>query len=257
MRNFLQTQYIGIVGDGIGNGPYHPPIMTENIPCYDAHMDDSDYTVFSIPLSSVSYPRLLKEIPDPPNILYVRGRGAKINLTKTIAVVGSRHPTQYGIFVTKKIVRDLVHRGFTIVSGLATGIDTVAHETAIAAEGKTIAVLGCGIDIIAPPSNARLYWDIIDGHGVVVSEIPPGIRTDKKRFVTRNRIISGLSLGVVVTEGAKKSGTLITARFAAEQSREVFAVPGPVTSVNSGAASYLLKNGAKLVESADDIIEEL
>jgi DNA processing protein len=210
-----------------------------------------------LPIDSPKYPRLLKEIPDPPAVLYVRGSGSKINLEKTIAVVGTRHPTPYGIAVTKKLVSDLVSRGFTIVSGLALGIDAVAHRATLNAGGKTIAVLGCGIDIIAPPSNARLYWDIVHGHGAVISEIPPGVRTDKKRFVTRNRIISGLSLGVLVIEGGEQSGTLITAKYAAEQGRDVFAVPGPITSKYSRASAILLKNGAKLVESADDIIEEL
>ena len=210
-----------------------------------------------IGLGDNRYPRLLKEIPDPPECLYVLGSGSKINLNKTIAVVGTRNVTLYGREITKKLVMELVAHGFTIVSGLALGVDTVAHETAIDAGGKTIAVLGCGIDIIAPPSNARLYWDIVGGHGAIVSEIPPGIRTDKKRFVTRNRIISGLSLGVVVIEGTDHSGTLITAKYAAEQGREVFAVPGPVTSKYSRASSILLKNGAKLVESASDILEEL
>lgn len=203
------------------------------------------------------YPRLLKEIPDPPAVLYVRGTGSKIQMEKTIAVVGTRHVTPYGRQITKKLVTELVKRGYTIVSGLAYGVDAIAHQAAIDAGGKTIAVLGAGIDIIAPPSNAMLYWDIVHGHGAVISEIPPGVRTDKKRFVTRNRIISGLSLGVLVTEGARKSGSLITANYAATQGREVFAVPGPVTSIYSGAVSFLLKNGAKLVESVDDIIEEL
>lgn len=211
-------------------------------------------TVF---LRDPRYPRLLREISDPPALLYVRGRGTKINLEKTIAVVGTRHVTGYGRAITIKLVTELAARGYTIVSGLAYGVDTVAHQAAITAGGKTIAVLGCGIDIIAPASNAKLYWDIVEGHGAVVSEIPPGVRTDKKRFVTRNRIISGLSLGVVVIEGGDKSGTLITARYAADQGREVFAVPGPLTSPYSRAPSILLKNGAKLVESADDIIEEL
>ncbi len=208
-------------------------------------------------ITNPKYPRLLREISDPPAVLYVRGRGSKINLEKTIAVVGTRHITKYGEDVTKKLVCELVARGFTIVSGLAYGVDAVAHQAAIDAGGKTIAVMGCGIDIIAPPSNATLYWDIVAGHGAVVSEIGPGIRTDKKRFVTRNRIISGLSLGVVVIEGGEHSGTLITAKYAADQGREVFAVPGPITSKYSRASSILLKNGAKLVESADDIIEEL
>ena len=124
-------------------------------------------------------------------------------------------------------------------------------------KGKTIAVLGSGIDNITPPSNAKLYWEIVNGHGAVISEFPGKILTEKKRFVTRNRIISGLSLGIVVIEGTDHSGTLITAKYAAEQGREVFAVPGPVTSKYSRASSILLKNGAKLVESASDILEEL
>ena len=212
--------------------------------------------IASFYLHSVGYPRLLKEIPDPPSILFVRGRGQKINLNKTIAIVGTRHVSSYGAGVTERLVQGLVAEGFAIVSGMANGVDTVAHWSAIRAGGKTIAVLGCGVDIIAPSGNATLYREIIHGHGAVVSEIPPGVWTDKKQFVTRNRIISGLSLGVVVIEGSDKSGTLITAKYAAEQGREVFAVPGPITSKYSRAANILLKNGAKLVESASDIIEE-
>jgi DNA processing protein len=210
-----------------------------------------------IGLDDSRYPKLLREIPDPPEVLYVLGTGSKINLEKTIAVVGTRHVTPYGVAMTKKLVTDLVARGFTIVSGLAYGVDAVAHRAAIAAAGKTIAVLGCGIDIIAPAVNTELYWRIARGNGAVVSEIPPGVRPGKKKFVTRNRIISGLSLGIVVIEGTDHSGALITAKYAAEQGREVFAVPGPVTSEYSRASSILLKNGAKLVESVSDILEEL
>lgn len=216
-----------------------------------------DESIATLPIAHPQYPRLLKEIPDPPQVLYVRGNFEKISFNKTIAVVGTRQVTPYGREVTRKLVTDLVKKGFTIVSGMALGVDTVAHWAAIAAGGKTIAVLGCGIDIIAPASNARLYWAIVNGGGVVVSEIPPGVRTDKKQFVTRNRIISGLSLGVVVVEGDKHSGALITAKYAAEQGREVFAVPGPITSIYSRAPAILLQNGAKLVQSADDILEEL
>lgn len=216
-----------------------------------------DIRIVTLRLTDSKYPRLLKEISDPPDVLYVRGTGTKINLEKTIAVVGTRHVTSYGALITKKLVKDLVFLGYTIVSGLAYGVDAIAHKSAIDAGGKTIAVLGCGIDIIAPPSNTDLYWRIIRGNGAIVSEVPPGVKTDKRKFVTRNRIISGLSLGVVVTEGARCSGSLITANYAAQQGRDVFAVPGPVTSKYSGAASFLLKNGAKLVESASDIAEEL
>lgn len=208
-------------------------------------------------ISDPRYPRLLKEISDPPSSLWVLGRGTHINMEKTVAVVGTRRITPYGADITQRIVSGLVKNGVTIVSGMAIGVDTAAHRAAIDAGGKTVAVLGCGIDIIAPAVNASLYWDIAGGRGAVVSEIPPGIRTDKKQFVTRNRIISGLSLGVVVIEGGEHSGTLITAKYAADQGRDVFAVPGPVTSPVSRAANILLKNGAKLVESADDILEEL
>lgn len=208
-------------------------------------------------ITDAKYPVLLKEIPDPPKILWIRGHGDKINLSKTIAIVGTRQITPYGEKVTRTLAGELVGQGYTIVSGMAMGVDTVAHQSAINAGGKTIAVLGCGIDIIAPQRNTDLYWHIVNGHGAVVSEFAPGVHPDKKRFVTRNRIISGLSKGVVVIEGTDRSGTLITARYAAEQGREVFAVPGPITSKFSRAASTLLKNGAKLVESADDILEEL
>lgn len=212
-----------------------------------------------ITLNDPKYPKLLKEISDPPFLLYIRGinTGKPINMEKTIAVVGTRRVTPYGKVATQKIVKELVEKGFTIVSGLAYGVDAIAHQTAIDCGGKTIAVLGCGIDIMYPASNASLYRSIANGGGAVVSEMPPGARPDKKLFVTRNRIISGLSRGVVVIEGGEHSGTLITARYAAEQGREVFAVPGPITSEGSRGPAILLKQGAKLVESADDIIEEL
>lgn len=208
-------------------------------------------------ITDTRYPPLLRQIPDAPFVLYVKGRGTKINLEKAIGVVGTRNITPYGKQVTRRLVTDLVKRGYTIVSGLALGVDTVAHQAAIDAGGKTIAVLGCGIDIVAPSGNATLYRDIVGGCGAIVSEMPLGLRPDKGLFVTRNRIISGLSLGVVVTQGAEDSGALITARYAAEQGRDVFAVPGPITSKYSRATSVLLKNGAKLVESVNDIMEEI
>lgn len=211
-------------------------------------------------ISDPKYPMLLKKIPDAPFLLYVRGKRGKdsIDLERTIAVVGTRKVSRYGVEVTQKIVTDLVAIGTTIVSGLAYGVDAVAHQAAIDAGGKTIAVLGCGIDIIAPPSNTRLYRSIAEeGHGALVSEMPLGLRPSKGLFPARNRIISGMSLGVLVTEGADDSGALITARYAAEQGREVFAVPGPITNPMSRAPAKLLKSGAKLVESVDDIVEEL
>ncbi|MBI5620388.1 DNA-protecting protein DprA [Candidatus Gottesmanbacteria bacterium] len=206
------------------------------------------------------YPKRLKEIPDAPFLLYVKSKPGqeKLHLDRTIAVVGTRKITKYGEQVTRTIVQGLVAYGFTIVSGMAYGVDAVAHQTAIDTGGKTIAVLGCGIDIIAPPSNAKLYREIgQEGSGAIVSEMPLGLRPNKGLFPARNRIISGLSMGVVVTEGADDSGALITARNATEQGRDVFAVPGPITSPYSTGPASLIKKGAKLVERVEDILEEL
>jgi DNA processing protein len=192
--------------------------------------------------------------------LYVKGHGndKPIELARTIGVVGTRKITRYGEDVTKRLVTELIQYGFTIVSGMAYGVDTTAHQTAIGCGGKTIAVLGCGIDIIAPPGNDRLYHRICDeGHGAIVSEMPLGLRPNKGLFPARNRIISGLSLGVLVTEGADDSGALITARNAGEQGREVFAVPGSISSPYSKGPLKLIKNGAKLVEDVNDILDEL
>ncbi len=206
------------------------------------------------------YPKLLKQIPDAPFVLYIKSKPGmeKLHLDRTIGVVGTRKITHYGVEVTKRLVEGLVAHGFTIVSGLAYGVDATAHQAAIDCGGKTIAVLGCGIDIIAPPSNARLYHQVgEEGYGAIVSEMPLGLRPNKGLFPARNRIISGLSLGVLVTEGADDSGALITARNASEQGREVFAVPGPITSPYSRGPARLIKNGAKLVENVEDILEEL
>lgn len=205
------------------------------------------------------YPKLLRQIPDAPFLLYILGKKTSqpIDMSRTIAIVGTRNITPYGRDITERLTRGLVECGFTIVSGMAYGVDAVAHKTALECGGKTIAVLGCGIDIIAPPSNAHLYHAIADGGGAIVSEMPLGLRPNKGLFPARNRIISGLSLGVVVTEGADDSGALITARNAGEQGREVFAVPGPVTSRYSKGPAKLLKNGATLVETTDDILDGL
>lgn len=210
-------------------------------------------------LNDAGYPALLKEIPDAPYVLYVKGHKPRtpIDLTRTIGVVGTRKNTPYGREATERLVTDLVREGCTIVSGLAMGIDAIAHQAALDAGGSTIAVLGCGIDIIAPSVNARLYADIVNGGGAIVSEMPLGHRPAKGLFPARNRIISGLSLGVVVVEGTKESGALITAKNAAEQGREVFAVPGPITSGNSEGPAWLLRDGATLVTSAADILGEL
>lgn len=250
--------------------------LTESFDHFRKTFDVDDYLkkldtlhVHCLPFNDTRYPKLLSQISDAPFLLYVLGKPSyvetsvgkrdkmPINLERTIAVVGTRRVSTYGREVTERLVADLVDAGMTIVSGMAYGVDAVAHQAAIDAGGKTIAVLGCGIDIIAPSSNADLYHAICNGNGAIVSEMPLGLRPTKGLFPARNRIISGLSLGVLVTEGADDSGALITARNAGEQGREVFAVPGNITSQLSRGPSKLLKNGAKLVESAEDILEEL
>lgn len=225
---------------------------------YQKQLIDAHIGVVTI--DDIRYPKLLKEIVDPPFLLYVKGKhtGTPIPMEKTIAIVGTRKASPYGISITKQFVRDLVAAGYTIISGMAYGIDAVAHQTAIAYGGKTIAVLGCGVDIIAPYSNAPIYRKLAyEGYGAVVSEMPMGLKPEKGLFVARNRIISGLSRGVVVIEGEKDSGTLITARCAGEQGRDVFAVPGPITSPTSSGPAKLLKSGAILVESVHDILEHI
>lgn len=206
------------------------------------------------------YPSGLAQISDPPIVLYVNVKKGteKIDLSKTIGVVGTRQVTSYGRSVTESLVKALVSYGFTIVSGMALGVDAIAHCSALENGGKTIAVLGCGVDIVAPSSNRNIYDSILStGQGAIISEMPLGHMPSKGLFPARNRIISGLSLGVIVTEGAEDSGALITAKFAADQGREVFAVPGPITSVFSKGPSKLLKNGATLVETAEDVLDAL
>jgi len=179
------------------------------------------------------------------------------NWNRAVAVVGTRKITNYGKEVTRQIIAGLVSAGCFIVSGLAYGVDAVAHATAIETGGFTIAVLGCGVDVIHPVSNTLLYNEIVNGKGWVISEYPVGQFATVGLFPARNRIISALSRGVVVTEGAFDSGALITARFAAEQGKDVFAVPGPITSSLSEGPMILMKNGAKPVAKAEDVLEEL
>jgi DNA processing protein len=200
------------------------------------------------------YPDLLKKIHDPPAVLYVKGDPEVLNCSG-LGVVGSRASTVYGKSVAEQMAMKLASQGFTIISGLALGIDTAAHAGALAAEGKTVAVLGCGLDIVYPPSNRNLYEQIV-ATGAVVSEYPLGTKPESFRFPARNRIISGMSLGIVVVEAAKRSGSLITADHALEHGREVFAVPGRIDSVKSAGTHTLLQQGAKLVQSINDIVEE-
>jgi DNA processing protein len=200
-----------------------------------------------------AYPQLLLEIPDPPPLLYILGNLPKGKLT--IAMVGSRNATGYGITTTRRLAADLARQQVIIVSGMARGVDTAAHSAAMAAGGMTVAVLGTGLDRIYPRENERLYHQIAD-HGAVVSEFPLGTGPDAHHFPARNRIISGMCHGTVVVEATGRSGSLITARLAAEQNREVFAVPGNVHSFKSVGTHGLIKDGAKLVMHAGDILDE-
>jgi len=207
-----------------------------------------------VTLHHPSYPPLLREIPDPPPVLYVHGT-LPVH-TDSIAVVGSRNATQYGLETTRSLCRELALAGICVVSGMAVGIDTAAHEGALAAGGKTVAVLGSGLNRIYPRENQRLF-DQIAETGAVVSELALDTGPDAPHFPARNRIISGMSLGTVVAEAAKRSGSLITARLAGEQNREVFAIPGSIRSFKSSGTHALIKQGAKLVEHVRDILEEL
>jgi DNA processing protein len=201
-----------------------------------------------------SYPALLKEIPSPPMLLYVRGKDIP-NSRTCIAVVGSRNPTHYGIKAAERIGFGLAKRGAGVVSGMAKGIDSAAHNGCMMGKGFTIAVIGTGIDRVYPPSNKKLS-DRISESGAVISEFPTGSPPEPRNFPIRNRIISGLSRGVVVVEATKNSGSLITASLALEQGRDVFAVPGSIDSFKSTGAHLLIKQGAKLVENADDVLDE-
>lgn len=206
----------------------------------------------------VEYPLQLREISDPPICLYVKGNTKLlVQGKKSIAVVGTRKATSYGRMLVELFVSELSRNAIMIVSGMAIGIDAYAHWTAIHQKGATIAVLGCGVDIVYPPVNRQLYHTIIETGGAIVSEFPPGTTVSKGLFIARNRIISGLSNGVVVIEGAKDSGALITARYAAEQGREVFAPPAPLTSPLAAAPLFLIKQGAKMITSPQDILDEL
>lgn len=208
-----------------------------------------------LPLSHPDYPRLLREIYDPPLILFCKGEAVCLN-SHSVAIVGSRRATPYGINAAEKLARDLVMRGLTIVSGLARGIDTAAHRGALEAKGKTIAVLGSGLNCIYPRENKKLA-EQIEGHGCVISEFPLNVSPSPQNFPVRNRIISGLSLGTCLVEAAEFSGSLITGRLALEQGREVFAVPGNITSKTSFGPNLWIKQGAKLVQDWQDIVEEL
>ena len=201
------------------------------------------------------YPQSLLQIYDPPVMLYVRGDTGILN-SPSLSIVGTRRPTVYGTQMAERIGRDLASRGLTIVSGLARGIDAIAHQGATAAGGRAIGVLGTGIDVCYPKENKKLYEKVLE-RGAIISEFPTGSHPAPENFPVRNRIIAGMPLGVVIVEGKQYSGSLITARLAMEFGREVFGVPGNVTQEVSFAPNLLIKQGAKLVTNAEDVIEEL
>jgi DNA processing protein len=215
------------------------------------------------------YPRNLLTVDDAPPVLYGRGKMVSDLVTVekgfkswrnfwsslVLAIVGTRKATAYGRWVTKSLGEDLAHEGLVIVSGLALGIDTLAHQSALAVSGKTVAVLGSGVDIVYPASNRYLYQQVLSC-GIIFSELPPGTRPLPGYFPARNRIIAGLSAGVLVIEGGVKSGSLITASLAANQGREVLAIPGNINSPFSLGTNFLIKNGAKLVVEPNDVLEE-
>jgi DNA processing protein len=201
------------------------------------------------------YPQNLLSIYDPPPFLFVKGRIEKED-ENAVAIVGCRSASVYGRRITERIGRELVKRGITVVSGLARGIDSIGHQSALKEKGRTLAVLGSGLDILYPPENRGLA-ERISNSGAVISEFPFGTKPEPPNFPKRNRLISGLSLGVVIVEAGPKSGALLTAHCALEQNREVFAIPGNLGAKNSEGTNRLIKEGAKLVTSVEDILEEL
>lgn len=208
-----------------------------------------------IKLDDAEYPKILKTLHSPPKALHINGSFKKED-DFAVGIVGSRRASRYGLEMSEKLGYELAMRGVTIVSGMARGIDSAAHMGALKAKGRTIAVMGSGHNHIYPPENVDLYKKIA-ASGAVISEFEDDMEPLRQNFPIRNRIISGLSLGLIVVEAAKDSGALITADFALEQGREVFALPGKISSLTSEGTHRLIKDGAKLVQSADDIMEEL
>lgn len=209
-----------------------------------------------ITINEKNYPENLVDLADAPPVLYIKGKLTPAD-SNAVAIVGTRKMTSYGREVTEKFAGELAGLGVTIISGLARGVDTVAHKGALDAAGRTIAIIGRGLDEVYPQENTQLAKKIAEGSGAILSEYPLGYPAFRENFASRNRIISGLSKAVLVIEGAKKSGTLLTASAAAEQGRHVFAIPGQITSPMSAAPHFLIENGAKIAFSVKDILDEL
>jgi DNA processing protein len=208
-------------------------------------------------LANPLYPQQLLHISDPPICLYIKGeiQNLDVSLNKCFSVVGTREPTEYGRHMTKLFIKELSERGLIIVSGMAKGIDGIAHRAALGANGQTIAVLGNSVDTVYPAENRDIYNAILQGRGVIISEFPPDSRVLKGQFIARNRIISGFSKAIMVIEGKKDSGALSTGRYGIEQGRDVYALPGLVTSLFSEAPHILIKEGAYIVTSLNDILQ--
>jgi DNA processing protein len=253
-----QATYADLVGAGLEHKLAQALLETRRTTDLDREMERLASTgATALTWASDHYPERLREVDDSPPVLYVLGDFAPSD-SWAVAVVGTRRPTHYGREATPRLASELAEAGVTVVSGLAIGIDTEAHRAALDSGGRTIAVLGSGLDVIYPPENRGLARRIVDeGRGAIVSEFPLGTKPEAPNFPSRNRIISGLSLGVLVIEAGERSGALITVTFALEQGRDVFAVPGPITSRMSDGPNRLLKQGAKCVTSANDILEEL
>ncbi|MDX1639928.1 MAG: DNA-processing protein DprA, partial [Balneolaceae bacterium] len=217
--------------------------------------ESSDYSLMT--LADETYPALLKQIYDPPILLWIRGEKEVLS-TDSVAIVGTRSASNYGKDLAGELSEKLVEAGLTIVSGLAYGIDAAAHRGALAAGGRTVSVLGSGIDTIYPSKNVRLAFDMAERGGAVITEFPPGTKPDAGNFPVRNRIVSGLTLGTVVVESGLNGGSMITARSALDQNREVFVVPHSIHSKTGLGCNHLIKTGqGKLIQSVDDILEEI
>ncbi|MFA5189534.1 MAG: DNA-processing protein DprA [Verrucomicrobiia bacterium] len=215
----------------------------------------ADFGARVLTLDDPDYPANLRQIYDPPLALYMKG-SLEPRDKHAIAIVGSRQTTYYGLESARKFGYQIAYAGMTVVSGMARGIDTAAHQGALAANGRTLAVLGTGLDIVYPPENGVLYEKIASGGGAVLTQFPFGVRPDAQHFPLRNRIVSGLSLGILVVEAGNGSGALITANMALDQGRQVFAVPGRIDSPQSKGCHRLIKGGAKLVEDVEDVLSE-
>lgn len=251
----LQQEGFQAAADGVAGLAEKVAVVQRSQDFRDELAGIRTHRVRLLTLADADYPPGLRWIADPPSVLYIRGQLTSVHQL-ALAVIGSRKPTPYGKLSAQRFSQMLAERGYAVVSGLARGIDSLAHRGALQAGGQTIAVLGSGINVVYPPENQGLFEQICS-QGAALSEFPLNTKPDRWNFPRRNRIISGLSLGILVIEAAANSGSLHTARYALDQGREVFAVPGRINDPNSRGTNGLIKKGAKLVETIDDILDEL